>query len=73
MDKPLISKKYFSVNNLVIPAFNLNTLVLQGFYAEIRSFITLVEKGHKSENDLAGMHLLYRIIDELKKSVYPTA
>lgn len=73
LDKPLISKKYFSVNNLVIPAFNLNTLVLQGFYDEIRSFIFLVEGGRGLENDLAGMQSLYRILDELKESAYPTA
>ena len=73
MDKPMISRKYFSVNNLVIPAFNLNTLVLQGFYAEIRSFVLLVENDRKSENDLTGMQSLYRILDELKESAYPTA
>jgi virulence factor len=73
MDKPQISRKYFSINNLVIPAFNLNTLVLQGFYGEIRSFILLVENGRKSENDLVGMQSLYRILDELKESAYPTA
>ena len=71
--KPQISKKYFSVNNLVIPAFNLNTLVLQGFYGEIRSFIMLVENGRSVENDLTGMKSLYRILDQLKESAYPTA
>jgi virulence factor len=73
IDKPQISKKYFSVNNLVIPAFNLNTLVLQGFYNEIRSFVLLVENGRRTENDLVGMASLYRILDELKESAYPTA
>jgi hypothetical protein len=73
MDKPMISKKYFSVNNLVIPSFNLNTLVLQGFYNEIRSFILLVENGLRTENDLSGMDSLYRILDELKERAYPTA
>jgi virulence factor len=72
-DKPLISKKYFSVNNLIIPSFNLNTLVLQGFYDEIRTFIMLVENGQKSENDLAGLCSLYKIIDELQESAYRTA
>jgi len=73
MDKPQVSRKYFSINNLVIPALNLNTLVLQGFYGEISAFISLVENGRKSENDLAGMKSLYRILDELKESAYPTA
>jgi len=73
MHKPSTSRKYFSINNLVIPSFNLNTLVLQGFYGEIRSFILQVENGRKSENDLAGMQSLYRILDELKGTAYPTA
>jgi len=73
LSKPLISKKYFSINHLVIPAFNLNTLVLQGFYNEIKSFILQVENGTKTENDLVGMGTLYKILDELQKTAYPTA
>jgi virulence factor len=73
LDKPMVTKKYFSVNNLIIPSFNLNTLVLQGFYNEMRSFILLVEDGRRTENDLSGMDSLYRILDELKESAYPTA
>jgi virulence factor len=73
LNKPLISKKYFSINNLVIPAFDLNTLVLQGFYGEIRSFVMKVESGRGFENDLSGMQSLYKILDELKESAYPTA
>jgi virulence factor len=72
MDKPLISKKYFSINHLVIPAFNLNTLVLQGFYDEIKSFVLLVENDGRKENDLIGMASLYRVLDELQKTAYPT-
>jgi virulence factor len=73
MDKPLITKKYFSVNNLVLPSFDLNTLVLQGFYDEIRAFIMLVENEQKSENDLVGLGSLYKILDELFESAYRTA
>jgi virulence factor len=73
LDKPVTSRKYFSVNNLVIPAFNLNTLVLQGFYNEIRTFILLVENGQRLENDLTEMQSLYRILDQLKAAAYPTA
>jgi hypothetical protein len=73
--KPLIIKKYFSANNLVIPSLDLNTLVLQGFYDELRVFVDIVEKGgwSGSANDLVGMRPLFRILDELKAGAYGTA
>jgi len=71
--KPLITKRYFAINNLVLPSFELNTLVLQGFYDEVRTFIRLVEDGHHSENDLPGLVSLYKILDELNETAYKTA
>jgi virulence factor len=74
LHKPIIIKKYFSVNNLIIPSFDLNTLVLQGFYDELLAFITIVENGKHAgyENDLIKMRSVYRILDELKESAYRT-
>jgi virulence factor len=73
--KPVITKKYFSVNNLIIPSFELNTLVLQGFYNEIVDFISIVEDGKQSgyKNDLINLRPVFRILDELKKTAYNTA
>jgi virulence factor len=73
--KPIISKLYFSINNLVIPSFDLNTLVLQGFYDELRTFVNIVENGKPEgyKNDLIGLIPVFKILDELKKGVHPTA
>lgn len=75
LHKPVITKQYFSVSNLIIPSFDLNTLVLQGFFDEIRSFIELVEKGKPSRyvNDLIGLKSVYQVLDELRALAYPTA
>jgi virulence factor len=75
LKSPVISKKYFSDGNLVMPAFELNTLVLQGFYDEILSFVRKVEAGKHAghDNDLTGVRFLYKVLDELRKEAYPTA
>lgn len=75
LHKPVITKKYFSANNLIIPSFELNTLVLQGFYSEIADFIGIVESGKQSgsDNDLMKMRPVFKILDELKKTAYNTA
>jgi virulence factor len=75
LHKPQITKKYFSVNNMIIPSFDLNTLVLQGFYDEMLAFATIVENGKQFgyENDLIKMRPVFRILDELKESAYRTA
>jgi len=73
--KPVITKNYFSVSNLIIPAFELNTLVLQGFYKELETFIQIVESGNNTSdgNDLTGLLPVYKILDELNEFPYRTA
>jgi virulence factor len=75
LNQPVSSKKYFSINNLVLPVFELNTLILQGFYDELRVFIEMVENGNREglRNDLIGLRPVYRILDELKKYDHPIA
>ena len=67
--KPVITKSYFSVSNLVMPAFETNTLILQGFYNELETFIKMAESGESvpNANDLTGLQSVYKILDELNK------
>jgi virulence factor len=71
INQPLIIKEYFSATNLIIPAPELNTLVLQGFYNEVKTFIEIVE-GQVSknilQNDLPGMMPTFEIIEQLQAS-----
>ncbi|GAC1429084.1 MAG: Gfo/Idh/MocA family oxidoreductase [Chitinophagaceae bacterium] len=68
--KPIITKNYFSVSSLLVPALELNTLVLQGFYKELETFIQIVESDHNScnGNDLVGLVPVYKILDDLNES-----
>jgi virulence factor len=75
LHQPLTIRKYFGVNNLVIPATDMNTLVLQGFYSELENFIGLVESGKNTqgENDLISLQPVYHIMDQLNAHLQRTA
>lgn len=66
---PVITKNYFSASRLIVPAFDLNTLVLQGFCRELETFISIVESGKPTAaaNDLIGLMPVYKILEELQK------
>lgn len=71
LKQPLIIKQYFSANNLIIPAAELNTLVLQGFFHEIGMFVELVEKNTISSfsNDLPGLSGVYKLIGSIRDQI----
>jgi virulence factor len=65
--QPVITKEYFSAGRLIVPALELNTLFLQGFYHELESFVNAVESGDSTgSNDLIGLIPVYRILDQLR-------
>lgn len=71
INQPLITKEYFSATNLIVPAPELNTLVLQGFYKEVKTFIDIVEglsSNRIPKNDLSGMVSTFEIIEQLQSS-----
>ena len=71
MNQPLTTKEYFSAGNLLIPAAELNTLVLQGFYDEIKTFVNIVEgriSKNVTQNDLPSMVNTFDILDQLQHS-----
>jgi len=69
LHQPLVSREYFSTHNLIAPVMELNTLVLQGFYDEINTFLQITENNilDQSANDLEGLIAVYQIIEKLKK------
>lgn len=69
LSDPEITKEYFSAGNLVMPVLEMNTLVLQGFYKEVESFVLLCESGENTSrnNDLETLTGLYRILRKLKQ------
>ncbi len=70
LGQPVITKEYFSTGNFISPVHELNTLVLQGFYHEIETFIELVENPRSNKtnrNDLAGLMNVYSVIEQLRK------
>jgi len=71
LHQPVLSKEYFSIQNLIIPAVELNTLMLQGFYNEINTFIKITENKISDQpiNDLPELIEVYRVIEELKKNI----
>ncbi len=70
LNEPVVTKEYYSIHNLIMPVMELNTLVVQGFYDEIRAFIKLAESdvSGRAENDLPELLAVYKIIEELKRS-----
>jgi virulence factor len=71
LNEPLTTKKYFSAGNLLAPVPELNTLVLLGFYQEIKTFVDIVE-GRMTKtvlnNDLPSMRNTFETIDQLQHS-----
>lgn len=71
MNQPLVTKQYFSAHSLIIPTAEVNTLVLQGFYNEVKAFIEIAEGWRNDgivQNDLPGLKSVYEIIEELRGS-----
>jgi virulence factor len=65
--QPVVTKEYFSSNNLIIPSLDLNTLVLQGFYEEIKSFV-LITENDLTENDLPSLINIYEVLERIENS-----
>lgn len=69
LQQPVVTKSYFTASNLIVPAFENNSLFLQGFYAELETFIRLVEIGvgkNDAVNDLQSLVPVYKAIEQLK-------
>lgn len=72
LHKPLLTKQYFGSSNFIVPAADLNSLYLQGFYDEIRQFIELTEGrlvNPDYRNDLPGLINLYSIMDQMQQKI----
>lgn len=67
LNQPEITKDHFSTGNNILPAWDLNTLVIQGFYNEVKAFIALVENTDRPiiQNDLPGLLPLYAILHQI--------
>ena len=62
---PLIEKIYFN-NTGFIPGISQNNLVVQGFYPEIKQFISLVEQGKKDRwSDISTLLPTYSVIEKI--------
>lgn len=77
LQQPVVRKTYFSSGQFVAPVMELNTLVLQGFYKEVETFIKLAEgipfRNPSTKNDLAGLLSVYQVIETIRASPnYPT-
>ena len=68
--KPLIAKTYFSTGNLIVPAADLNTFMLQGFFQELHTFLMITEGKPEKKmigNDLEQLINIYQVMDQLRK------
>lgn len=71
LGQPVTTKELFNANKLLLPVPESNTLVLQGFYDELKNFFSLVEKTEKTPadtNDLPGLLSVYELLDKIKKT-----
>jgi len=69
LQQPVVTKNYFTTSNLIVPAFENNSLFLQGFYTELETFIRMVEtEPGKNDiiNDLRSLVTVYAAIEQLK-------
>jgi len=68
LNNKIVTNRYFSSNNFILPVAELNTIFLQGFYEELSAFINIVEGSDTKhvENDLPGLTGLYNMIDQIK-------
>jgi virulence factor len=73
LSSPTLIKKYFTAGSQIVPAWDHNTIVMQGFYEELATFIQLVESGTGSApvNDLPGLRPVYQILDQLEHFTSP--
>lgn len=71
LQQPTTRKTYFTTGNFLVPAIDLNTLAIQGFYHELETFIQLAEgmpaAGKVVRNDLPGLTSLYQVIEQIRK------
>ena len=67
LHQPSVTRQYFSIESLISPVREVNTLVIQGFYNELEEFIARVEKGTSTKNDLPQLVSVYGILDELRQ------
>jgi len=70
LKKPLIAKTYFSTGNLIVPAADLNTFMLQGFFQELHTFLMITEGKPEKKmigNDLEQLINIYQVMDQLRK------
>lgn len=65
---PAVKRIYLNASNF-IPGLENNTLVLQGFYDEINTFLTMCESGKTDNNKaLESLRPVYRFVTALKAS-----
>ena len=66
--RPVVQKIYLN-NNGFSPAIENNSLVVQGFYEEIRHFVHSIEKNEPDERGkLAGLQNVYEILEMINRS-----
>lgn len=68
MNRPLMTKEYFSGTPTLVPALETNTLYTQGFLAEMEAFVTHVENPGADTgetNDLASLTGIYQLFHSL--------
>jgi len=71
LNQPVVTRKYFSANNFIVPVAELNTIYLQGFLHELETFISIVESDNRTNapaNDLPGLLNLYSIFDAIRSN-----
>lgn len=68
-NQAVITKRYFSAVQMMLPVKELNTIYVQGFYGEIKAFVDLVENRSRREpkNDLPSLIPVYEIFDAIHR------
>ena len=68
LDRPSIEKTFFN-NTGFVPAATQNSLVVQGFYPEIKHFLSLVETGKRDQwSSIASLRPCYATLEQLALS-----
>jgi virulence factor len=72
--QPAVERQYFMGGPSLVPALEYNTLMVQGFYQEIETFVSLVEGFGKegtrkdgSDNDLPSLLNTYEIMEKIRQ------
>jgi virulence factor len=72
LNQPSVTKEYFAGSASMIPALEMNSLVTQGFYKEIETFLMLIEGNGKMPatpaSDLDSLLHTYTIIEKIRNA-----